>query len=402
MKWKQGLKIGVSLLLALVLGTSLTGCGSEAPVEEPTVRAIPVEVTEVVKGSVTVTDTVTGSLNPAVEVPVVPKLGGKIARVAVSVGDRVQAGDLLVQLDTGDIEAQVRQAEAAVEAARTGLANAEAKIPNALAIAQANYDAAKSAYDRMEYLYQEGGISEQQLEGARTQLEVATAQLADAKNASLQLDTLKAQLKQAEAAYDMARTQLNNATITAPVSGTVTAVHMDPGQMAGPSTPLVTVAQLDPIVAVFSLTESQVGKLNAGDRVSVLVKAAGEEPWQGQVSEVAPSADPRTRTYLVKVELPNGDGILKGGMTAQVGLALDSIEDAVVVPVNSIVTKGNRQNIYLLEGETVRECPVEILLQSDELAAISGEVEVGAKVVVAGQNLLQDGTLVRDVTEEGK
>jgi RND family efflux transporter MFP subunit len=174
------------------------------------------------------------------------------------------------------------------------------------------------------------------------------------------------------------------------------------GQMSGPSTPLVTVAQLDPMVAVFSLTESQVGKLKTGDQVSVQVKVAGSESWQGQVSEVAPSADPRTRTYLVKVELPNGDGMLKGGMTAQVGLALNSIEDAVVVPVNSVVTKGNRQNIYLLEGERVRECPVEILLQNDELAAVSGEVEAGAQVVIAGQNLLQDGSLVRDVTEEGK
>ena len=401
MKRKQGFIMGVSLLLMLALGT-LSGCGSQAPEEEPAVRAIPVEVAEVAKGTVTITDTVTGSLNPVVEVPVVPKLGGKIARVAVSVGDRVQAGDLLVQLDTSDIEAQVRQAEAAVEAAKTGYANAEAKLPNALTIAQANYDAAKSAYDRMEYLYEEGGVSEQQLEGARTQLEVAAAQLADAQNASLQLDTLRAQVKQAEAAYDAARTQLNNATITAPVSGTVTAVHMDVGQMSGPSTPLVTVAQLDPMVAVFSLTESQVGKLKTGDQVSVQVKVAGSEPWQGRVSEVAPSADPRTRTYLVKVELPNGDGMLKGGMTAQVGLALDSVEDAVVVPVNSIVTKGNRQNIYLLEGETVRECPVEILLQNDEVAAISGEVKVGAKVVIAGQNLLQDGTLVRDVTGEGK
>lgn len=398
MNWKQGWKTGVILLLVL----TLVGCGAQSPPEEATVRAIPVEVTTVAKGTVTVTDTVTGSLSPTVEVQVVPKLGGKIDRVAVKVGDQVKAGDLLVQLDTSDIEAQVRQAEAAVEAARTGYANAEAKLPNALKIAQANYDAAKSAYDRLEYLYREGGVSEQQLEGARTQLEVAAAQLADAQTASLQLETLAAQVKQAEAAYDLARTQLNNAAVTAPVAGTVTAVHMEEGQMAGPSMPLVTVAQLDPVIAVFSLTESQVGKLKTGEQVSVQVKAAGTEPWQGQVTEVAPSADPRTRTYKVKVELPNGDGMLKGGMTAQVGLVLDSVEDAVVVPVNSIVTKGNRQNIYLLEGETVRECPVEILLQNDEVAAVSGEVEVGAKVVIAGQNLLQDGSLVRDVTGEGK
>jgi len=116
MNWKQGWKTGVILLLVL----TLVGCGAQSPPEEATVRAIPVEVTTVEKGTVTVTDTVTGSLSPAVEVQVVPKLGGKIDRVAVKVGDQVKAGDLLVQLDTSDIEAQVRQADAAVEAARTG------------------------------------------------------------------------------------------------------------------------------------------------------------------------------------------------------------------------------------------------------------------------------------------
>lgn len=390
--------IGCLCIAALVF----TGCGSQSGQEETTeARAIPVEVAEVTQGTVSVYDTVTGSLTPAVEVAVVPKLGGLVQGIMVSVGEEVQKGQLLVQLDTKDIEAQVRQAEAAVEAARTAYANAEAKIPTALQIAQANYEAAKSAYERMEYLYQEGGISEQQWESAKTQLEVAAAQLADAENAHLQLETLKAQIKQAEAAYETARTQLENAYITAPVAGIVTAVHIDMGQMAGPTTPVVTIAQLNPVYAEFNLTESKIGKLAAGDKVQVLVSAAGDAPWEGTVVEVPPSADPYTRGYKVKVEIPNDEGLLKGGMTAQINLALDSVTDALVVPVDSIVTKDNRPSIYILAGDRVRQCPVEVVLQNDQLAAVTGEVKAGDRIVVAGQHLLQDGSVVKVVTGEG-
>lgn len=399
MKSKKPWLVVMMLLTTLVFA----GCGGETGEDEGNEpRAIPVEVAEVTKGTVTVYDTVTGSLSPAVEVTVVPKLGGTVQGIMVSVGEQVQKGQLLVQLDTKDIEAQVRQAEAAVEAAKTAYANAEAKIPTGLKIAQANYDAAKSAYDRMEFLYQEGGISEQQLESAKTQLEVASAQLADAQNAHLQLETLKAQVKQAEAAYEAAKTQLDNAYLTAPISGIVTAVHIEEGQMVGPSTPVITLAQLDPVYAEFTLTESQVGKLTKGDEVQVQVSAAGEEPLVGTVTEVPPSADPYTRGYKVKVEIANAQGKLKGGMTAQIGLALESVTDAIVIPVNSIVTKDNQQSIYLLEeGNKVRQCPVEILLQNDEQAAVAGEVKAGDRLVIAGQHLLQDGSVVKVVAEEG-
>lgn len=399
MKRRKRWLTALLLLVALVF----TGCGSKTGQEEGTgTRAIPVEVAEVSTGTVAIYDTVTGSLSPAVEVAVVPKLGGLVQDIRVSVGDQVEKGQLLVQLDTKDIEAQVRQAEAAVEAARTAYANAEAKIPTALKMAQANYEAAKNSFARMEYLYREGGISEQQWETAKTQLEVAEAQLADAENAHLQLETLQAQIKQAEAAYEAAKNQLENAAITAPVAGVVTAVHVEVGQMAGPTTPVVTIAQLNPVYAEFTLTESQVGKLAAGDEVQVKVSAVREEPFAGTVTEVPPSADPYTRGYKIKVEIPNEEGLLKGGMTAQIGLALDSVSGAVVVPVNSIVTKNNQQHIYILTGDnTVRQCPVEVLLRNDEVAAVAGEVKAGDKIVVSGQHLLQDGSPVKVVAGEG-
>ena len=389
------------LLAILVFALALGGCGSSAE-ENQGVRSLPVEVQTVELGSVFIKDLVTGSLTPAADVPIIPKLGGKIEAIAVKVGQSVQAEDLLVRLETTDIIAQLRQAEAALEAAKTGYINAEAQIPGNLKMAEVNYQNAKTTYESLEHLFQEGGISKQQFEGAKAQLDVAKAQLDNAMNAPLQLETVKAQVKQAQAGYDAVKAQLDNAAIKAPIAGTVTAMQNEVGHLVGPGMPIASVAQLDPMLGIFNLTESQINKLSMGDEVEIYISAMGKAPFVGTVIEVAPAADPRTRGYKVKVELPNENEGLKSGMTAQLGFVLDGIEDAIVVPLQSIVTKGNRQNIYLVQGELARECPVEILLQDNTMAAISGEVKPGEQIVVQGQTLLQDGSLVKVVSQGGK
>lgn len=399
MKLRKSFFVMTILALTLILG----GCGSNAGEEGSEIRSLPVEIQTVELGSVYIKDLVTGNLTPASDVPVVPKLGGRIEGIAVSVGQQVQEGDLLIQIETTDILAQLRQAEAALEAAKTGYANAEAQIPHNLKMAEVNYDSAKTAYERMGYLFEEGGISKQQLEGAKAQLDVAEAQLDNAKNAPLQLETAKAQIKQAQAGYDAVKTQLDSAAIKAPIAGTVTGLHNEEGHMVGPGMPVASVAKLDPVLGIFNLTESQVNKLKIGDEVDIQVAAVSKAPFKGKVIEVAPAANPQTRGYKIKVELPNENNVFKSGMTAQVGFVLEGVEDVILVPLQSIVTKGNRQNIYLLTEENrVRECPVEILLQDNTNAAISGEVKPGDKIVIQGQTLLQDKSPVRVVSEGGK
>ncbi|HHX51033.1 MAG TPA: efflux RND transporter periplasmic adaptor subunit [Clostridia bacterium] len=383
-------------MMVVVMSLLAVGCGSKTD-EGELVKSIPVEVVEAMRDSVAIVDTVTGKIIPKREVPVVPKIGGKVERVAVTVGQKVQAGALLVQLETVDIDAQLRQTEAALEVARTNYDNLEVQLPNSLKLAQASFDAVQSNYDRMTYLFEQGGISEQQYEGMKTELEVAAINLDNAKAAQGQLDMAAAQVKQAEAAVDLVRTQLNNASITSPLSGTVTAVSVEPGHMAGPGMPVVTVARLDPVVAEFQLSEGQINKLKIGDQASIRVGAAGKDSYIGEVTEASPAADPRTKAYQVKVELPNEEGQLKAGMTAQVDLALEELTDALVVPVGAVVTKGNRQCIYLVDGEKAIECPVEVLLQDTEKAALQGDFKVGDRVVVAGQHLLQDGSPVKVV-----
>lgn len=367
------------LVLVLLLSIlALGGCGQSAEKEAAEPHVVAVETAPVELDFVEITDRITGKISPQAEVNIVPKMGGKVDQVAVKVGQRVKSGDLLVRLDTAEISAQVKQAEAALAA-----------VKGNIAVLEANFSAAKDNLDRMKYLFEQGGISQQQYNGAKTQFEVAQAQLNNAKDGGVQ---------QAQAALDLARTQLTNAVITAPQGGIVASVNVEPGEMAGPTMPVVTVVDIDTVVGEFSLTEGQVGLVKNGLEIDVLVKSAGAKPMQGKVGEISPVADPRTKAFTIKVVLANKEHIIKPGMTAEIDLTLDKSEKALVMPVEAIVEQDDKTSVYVVRGEVVSLEEVAVILENDAKAAVTGNLEAGIQVVVVGKEQLQDGAKVKVVS----
>ncbi|WP_227762430.1 efflux RND transporter periplasmic adaptor subunit [Zhaonella formicivorans] len=366
------------LLVALIFAAlAASGCGQEKKTGAQEPALVPVEVAKVVQGSVEIADNVTGKITPSLEVNVVPKIGGKVAKVNVKVGDRVKAGQVLAELDTSEIAAQVKQAEAALVSAK-----------GAIAIAEAQYKSAKDNLDRMEYLYEQGGISKQQLDGARTQYDVAQAQLNNAKNGSVQ---------QAEAALELARTQLENAVITAPAAGIVAAVNVEPGELAAPSMPVVSIVDVNTVLAEFNLSEGQVGLVKKGAQMPVLVKTAGDKPVTGRVTEISPVADPRTKSFAVKLSIANKEQLLKPGMTAEIKLTLDEAQKALVIPVQSIMEQEEGRIVYVVNGDTAEARKITVILENETQAAVKGELAAGEEVVTVGKEQLQDKAKVKVV-----
>lgn len=371
------------VILAIVLAAlAAGGCGQNKSAETEETKLIPVEAAKAVQGTLEIADNVTGKIAPNLEVNIVPKIGGKVAGVHVQVGDRVKPGTVLVQLDTAEISAQVKQAEAALAAAK-----------GAIAIAESQYKAAKDSLDRMQHLYEQGGISKQQLDGAVTQYEVAKAQLDNAKSGSVE---------QAEAALELARTQLDSAVITAPAGGIVAAVNVEPGEMAGQTMPVVTIVDVDTVLAEFNLSEGQVGLVKKDAEMQVLVKTSGEQPFTGKVKEISPVADPLTKAFGVKIAIPNKDHLLKPGMTAEIKLTLDAASQALVIPVEAVMQSEDASLIYVIKGDAVEARKVTVLLENETHAAVSGELQAGEEVVVAGKEQLQDQSKVKVVSRREK
>lgn len=362
------------LVLLLAAGLLVAGCGGGE--EETEVDgAVLVAVAEAEKGLLSRGDVLTGKVEAQSELNLVPKMPGKVEAVPVKVGDRVAAGQLLMQLESTDFQAQVRQAEAGLAAAQSGLRQAELN----------REDAARN-YERMKLLFEQGAIPAAEFEKVELGYKIAVDQ---AENLA------PAQLKQAQAGLEAAQSALNNTVLTSPIAGIVAARNVDPGELASQTMPAFTVINLDSVLVRVGASEQQVNKIKGGQEVKVLIKAVSEQPFTGVVTSISPATDMQTRSYPVKVQIANPDHLIKPGMFAEVDLSTAESE-AILVPRDAVVHRGGQSAVFVLNGEETAVEYREIKTGGSDglhIAVLEG-LEEGEKVVVSGQDTLEDGTEV--------
>jgi len=409
--WRAAVRAAPVLALAVCVVLSGAGCLGRSQAEEEE-EAVPVEVAPAERGNLVVRATIPAGVTAAAEVNVSPKIGGRVAEVHVEVGDAVRAGAPIVSLEDSEIRAQVRQAEAMLDVAQANLAQLrssprqeELKQAEAgLEQAEANYENAKQNFERIQGLYEQGAVSKQQYDSVELQLSVAKAQYEQAQEAysmaesgptSETLSAAKAQVRQAEATLQLARFQLDNATVCSPIAGTVSAVNVDAGEMVSKGTPVAVVVDVSRLYAEGSAPEGLVDDLAAGDPVTVSVPAI-QGSYTGTVKSISPAADPRTKTFPVKVEIDvsGSPPPPRPGMFAEISVVDDMAADAVIVPQEALISQDGGQVLYVVEGGVARERSVEVGLSDGERAEILSGIEEGERVVVAGQHYLTDGAPV--------
>ncbi len=393
------------------------GCSSPTPETEKTAPVV--ELASLEQREIYETIALSGQVSAHREVSVPVELPGRVAEVLVKMGEEVQAGDLLVRLEGKDQEVQLLQAEAALAAARAQLGEARAGArPQDLAQAEAGLRQAESGYEtaarqreRMEALYAEGIVSLQELELARSQYANAAAAL-EAARAALQkleagptpytLQALEAQVAQAEAALLAARRQYEKTFICTPISGKVAAVLLRAGELAGAGTPAVVVVDDDPLYLDVFVDEKDVGLIRAGDEAQVEVPAAGAAPFPGAgkggggagagffpgvVREVSPAALAGSRSFQVRVELPNKDGLIKHGMFARVVLRTRRWEGAFIVPATAVQQRDGRDYIFFYDDGYARAVEVTTGQQLEGMIQVFGDFPAMPVIVRAPRSL---------------
>ena len=255
-------------------------------------------------------DIVTTGTVDADHVSLAFKVGGRLAEVPVQEGDRVKAGQLVARLETPDFDVQLRAARAAVQGAAAKLAEA-----------QATRRRAAVDYARARRLMGEDATTMQQLDLARAEADVANAQIGAAS----------AGLRSAEAALAQAELNRSYCELRAPEAGQVTErVHL-PGEILAAGTPVVSVSQLDTVKVIAAVDETRVGAVRPGDSARVRVYTFDRRYFEGVVTDVSAAGEFATRkdwgaqrrdirTFAVRVRVPNPEGLLKDGMTAEVVL----------------------------------------------------------------------------------
>jgi HlyD family secretion protein len=367
--------LGLFFVVAML---AVPGCGGEqGPAAE---TAIPVAVYAVQRGHLNTTVTVTGKVEGLREVNLVPNVAGEVTAVYVETGASVQAGQPLVQIDQSDYAARVSQAEAALQMAQAGYVQAEAGYLNA-----------KANYERMQGLFAEGAVSRQQFEAAELQYRTAQAQFEKGS---------AAQVQQAQANLALARSALADTTITAPFAGVVGVRLIDPGQMAAPGNPVMSVLQIDKVRLRASLTENEVNAVRVGDKVQVQVAAVSGEPFAATVKSVGLASAATQGTYPVEVEIDNQDGLLKPGMIARLTLSTEQRENVLLLPQRAVLKQNGEQAVFVIKGERAELRVIETGLSDNNLVEVRTGLQEGELVVTAGQHYLQDGSQVQ-ISEGG-
>lgn len=404
---QRSLSAFVSLLLVSSL---LAGCGAKpaGPVQEE-LRSV--QVTKAARTSVMTQVQYASKLQPVQEISVVPKTPAKVASVKFDVGQTVKQGDVLFTLDSKDVQVQLQQQQASLDVQRANLARTQdsgweqqmISLQQAVDKTQVAYEDAKANCDRTKALYDTGAVTKQSLTDAENRLKNAETDLKTAtenlnlfreKSGPQSVQLAQAQLQQAEAGVQSALIQMDNMMITAPISGTVSARNVEVGEMASSGMASFTIVDTSVLIAEISVPDKTVKKVAKGQKVIVTINALDNKAVEGVVDSVSPVADEKTRTYGVKVKLPNGDGVLTAGMFARVQLPEDRRENVVAVPREVIKMENGIAYIYIADGEVVRKKIVKTGLTDGKMTEITEGLTPDENVITEGQTFLSDGQKV--------
>ena len=379
------------ILAAMLAGAMVlcAGCGKEEETEEETATGTAVEVTDVAAGSMSTENTLNGKVVAVNEVQVFPLLAGQVQVLNVSEGDTVSKGQTLFTVDTSTVTSTMSALQQSYSATKTA-------TDRAIESARIGVEQAELAVSNTEALLEAGAAAEQDLTKAKQALTQAQAGVAQAQAQQ------SASLAQIQASMDQINKQASLGTVTAPCSGTVTAVNVVQGGMASSAQPGVVIAENGSVEVQVSVAEDVFTGIKAGDTASVLVSAVSAEPMNGTVSALPAAANGQTNLYDVSVSLPSGAKPPIGAF-ASVTFYTDRRVSTLSVPTECILTgNNNEQYVFTVDesGTTATRVTVTTGLVSKTDTEVVSGLKAGDKVVTKGQSYLSDGAAVRVVTSD--
>jgi RND family efflux transporter MFP subunit len=349
---------GAMLALAMI---SLTGCNEK--IAEKAAPGRPVLVATVHYEAESPERSFVGTIKPRIETDMGFRVPGKVARRLVEVGQTVDVGQPLATLDEVDLKLQAEQAEAEFRAATGVLAQA--------------------------------GAAEQRAKDLRAKGWTTDAQMDTSRAAA---DEARARLNRAERSVELTKNSLSYATLVADTRGVVTATLIDAGQVVASGQTAIRVARFAEKEAVVAIPETLVGRAKSGI-ATVTLWSEADKKYAAKLREIAPAADPATRTYLAKFSLPDAGDTVSLGMTATLTLSDAATERVAKLPLSALYSQGGDPSLYIVDDKgDVTLQPVTVKSYESNNVVISGGVDEGAKVVALGVQKLDSAQKVRIVS----
>lgn len=345
---------------------------------ERTAMPVAVEVEAIKKATILDYGNFTATLTPKSQFMVAPKISGRLEKLMVNIGDRVERSQLIALLDDEEYSQQVRQAEADLQVARANLEEALSSL-----------NLAERELERIEELHKRGISADSELDSAKglfatqeARYKVAQAQVAN-KEAALEAANVRL-------SYTKIRTTWEEGT----QSRVVGERFVDEGAMLTPNAPILSILEINPLLAIMHITDKDYFKVKAGQTARISTDAIPGKVASGKIVRIAPLLKETSREARIEIEFSNPQELFKPGMFVIVRIEYATHADATVVPVSSVVKRDSREGVFIAEeGKNIaRFVPVEVGISNTEMAEIIDPPELSGFVVTLGQHLLIDGS----------
>jgi RND family efflux transporter MFP subunit len=387
----------IAVVAPLVL--TATGCSKSetAQARGGESTAMRVKVEAVRRDSIPRAVDVVGTLAAVDQVTISSETDGKVSRILADLGDRVKAGQAVIQLDRErqQYTYEQQQAELARALAQYGAADPRSlpdieKTPD-VQKANAELVQAKQAFDRASELFKRTLISQQALDDARANLQskeaLYTSALQNAKN-------LGASIRSSEATMKLANRELRDTEIRAPFDGFVEKRLVNLGELVKAQMPVMVVVRLDPLKVIAEIPEKMAPWIHPGLEAELQVDAYRDKKFTGKVSRISPGVNATTRAFAFEALVPNSDRVLKPGTFARVHIESGKVDEVLTLPYAALQYRYGVNRVFVVNGDklAMRELTVGERM-GDRIEVVTG-VKAGERVAVSDVDTLADGTLV--------
>ena len=384
---------------ALALALTAAGCSkadtAQARGRDASARPIKVETVkeETMKRAVELV----GTLAAVDQVTISSEADGKVSRILADLGDRVKAGQTLVQVDREKQQYNFDQQRASLEKALAQLGAPDAqhlpepeKTPD-VQKAAADLAQAKQAHDRASQLFKRTLVPQQTLDDAATTLQSKQASydlsLQNAKN-------LRASIQASEASMKLADRQLRDTEIRAPFDGIVEKRLVNLGELVKTQMPVMAIVRVDPLKVIAEIPEKMAPWIKEGQPVQLLVDAYPERTFVGKVSRISPAVNAATRAFPFEALVPNRDATLKPGTFARVHIESGKVDTVLTLPYSTLQYRYGVNRVFVIDGDKLAGRELKVGDRLGERIEILSGVQAGDRVASSDIDKLVDGQKV--------
>lgn len=388
--------------LSIPIAIMLSSCSHEPAAAPVKASLTPVKIQRIERQTLAQETEYTANIAPETQVNVAFRVGGYVDRVmqvqgrAVQEGDPVAQGAVLASLRPADFSTKLNQAKAQQAQTQASLAVSKSQ----LADAKANLDDSQADLARAKNLFASQSLTKTDLDRAQARALSAQAKVEAALG---QIQAVEAQINGAAQIVRDAELAVEDSALKAPLSGVILKKAIEPGALAAPGAPAFVIANTGTVKAVFGIPDTVIATFKPGQILSVEAEAVPGAGFRGRISNISPSADPKSRAFDVDVSIPNGNGRLRIGMIATVKIG-GQAQPVLVVPLSAVVrSKKNPDQyaVYTLDGDgeraTARLREIQIGKTVNTGIVLLGGLEEGARVITAGSSMISDGEQVQIV-----